>query len=79
MVIGNMFVYHSVNSNLRVEIIFRKEGTAENGLIDFEIGDIGTSAYWYWRFKKLSCRVCLLFYYFLVTKNRFHPFIIGLF
>ena len=55
-----MFVYHSVNSNLRVEIIFRKEGTAENGLIDFEIGDIGTSAYWYWRFKKLSCRVCLV-------------------
>ena len=64
-----MFVYHSVNSNLRVEIIFRKEGTAENGLIDFEIGDIGTSAYWYWRFKKLSCRACLLFYYFFGDKK----------
>ena len=36
-----MFVYHFVDPDLRVEIIFRKEGTAENGGIDFEIGDIG--------------------------------------
>ena len=32
-----MFVYHFVNPDLRVEIIFRKERTAENGRIDFEI------------------------------------------
>ena len=29
-------------------MIFRKEGTAENGDVDFEKGDIGTSAHWYW-------------------------------
>ena len=42
-----MFVYHSVDPDLSVEIIFRKEGTAENGGIDFEIRDIGNSAHWY--------------------------------
>ena len=47
MVIDSMFVYHFVNPDLRVEIIFRKEETAENGDIDFEIGDIGTSAHLY--------------------------------
>ena len=31
MVINSMFVYHFVNPGLRVEIIFRKERTAENG------------------------------------------------
>ena len=31
MVIDSMFVYHFVNPGLRVEIIFRKERTAENG------------------------------------------------
>ena len=41
-----MFVYHFVNPDLRVEIIFRKERTAENGRIDFEIMDIDTSAHW---------------------------------
>ena len=35
-----MFVHHFVNPGLRVEIIFRKERTAENGGIDFEIVDI---------------------------------------
>ena len=30
-----MFVYHFVDPDLRVEIIFRKEGTAENGRIYF--------------------------------------------
>ena len=63
MVIDSMFVYHFVDPDLRVEIIFRKEGTVENGGIDFEIGDIGTSAHWYWRLKKFSYRVPLLFYY----------------
>ena len=33
--------------DLRVEIIFRKERTAESGDIDFEIVDTDTSAYWY--------------------------------
>ena len=41
-----MFVYHFVNPKLRVDIIFRKERTAENEEIDFEIVDIDTSAYW---------------------------------
>ena len=42
-----MLVYHFVDPGLKVEIIFREEGTAENGGIDFEIGGIGTSAHWY--------------------------------
>ena len=42
-----IFVYHFVDPDLKVEGIFRKEGTAENGGIDLEIGDIGTSAHWY--------------------------------
>ena len=40
-----MFVYYFVNPDLRVEIIFRKERTTENGGINFEIVDIDTSAY----------------------------------
>ena len=35
-----MFVYYFVDPDLRVEIIFRKERTAESGGIDFEIVDI---------------------------------------
>ena len=42
-----MFVYNFVDNNLRVAIIFRKEGTAENGDIGFEIMDIDTSAHCY--------------------------------
>ena len=42
-----MFVYYFVDPDLGVEIIFRKERTAESGVIDFEIVDIGTSAHWY--------------------------------
>ena len=64
-----MFVYHFVDPDLRVEIIFRKEVTAENGGTDFEIGDIGTSAHCYWRLKNLSSRACLLFYYFFGDKK----------
>ena len=41
MVINSIFVYHFVDPDLRVEIIFRKEETTKNGGIDFEIGDIG--------------------------------------
>ena len=36
MVIDSIFVYHFVNPELRDEVIFRKEGTAENGGFDFE-------------------------------------------
>ena len=42
-----MFVYHFVDPDLRVEIISRKEGTTKNEGIDFEVGDICSSAYWY--------------------------------
>ena len=63
-------------------------GTAENGGVDFEIGDIGTSAHLYWRLGKTSYRACLLFYYSFGDKKiafkspfdlYFHPFNIGLF
>ena len=47
MAINSMFVCYFVNLDLRVEIIFRKERTAENGGTDFEIVDIETSAHWY--------------------------------
>ena len=42
-----MFVYHFVYPGLSLEIIFRKERTAENEVINFEIVDIDTSAHWY--------------------------------
>ena len=65
-----MFVYHYVDPDLRVEIFLKKEGAEENGSVDFEIGDIDTSAQMYWGLKKTSFRTCLLFYYFLVTKTK---------
>ena len=43
VIIDRMFIYHSVDHDLRVEIILRKERTAENEGIDFEIEDIGNS------------------------------------
>ena len=43
----SMFVYHLVDRDLRVEILFKKEGAAENEDVDFEIGDIGTFAHIY--------------------------------
>ena len=45
MVIDSIFVYHFVDPDLKFEVISRKEGTAENGGIDFKIGDIDTSAH----------------------------------
>ena len=39
MLINIMFVYHFVDSDLSVQTISRKKGIAENGGIDFEIGD----------------------------------------
>ena len=53
-----MFVYHFVNLDLMVEIIFRKKRTAENGGIDFEIVDIDFSGHWYYS---------MSYYLFLVT------------
>ena len=43
-----MFVYYFADPDLRVEIIFRKDSTAESGRIDFEIVDIDTSVHWYY-------------------------------
>ena len=60
----SMFVYHLVDPNLRVEILFKKEGAAENEDVDFEIGDISTLAHLYWKLKKSSCKTLLLFYCF---------------
>ena len=70
MLIDSMLVYHFVDSYLRVEIFFEKEGTTENGGIYFEIGDIGLSAHLYWMLKKISCRACLLFYYILFGEKK---------
>ena len=70
VVTDSMFVYHFIDLDLRVEIYFEKEGAAENGIIDFEIGDIGTSTELYWNLKKISCRACLLFINFWVTKKQ---------
>ena len=36
---------------------------------NFEIGDRGTSVHLDQRLKKISCRTCLLFYYFFDDKN----------
>ena len=47
-----MLFYHFVDFELRAEIFFQKRGAVEKGSIDFEIGDIETSAYLYWRLKK---------------------------
>ena len=69
MVISSIFAHHFGDPDLRVEIFFKKDGTAENRGIDFELGDIGTSAHCYWRLKKTSCRACLLFHYFFDDKK----------
>ena len=42
-----MFLYYFVDPDLTVEIIFRKERTAESGGINFEIVDIDTSVHRY--------------------------------
>ena len=47
MVINSTLVYHFVDPDLRVEILFKKKGTVEKECIDFEIGDIDISAYLY--------------------------------
>ena len=52
-----------VDSHLRVQTFFEKDGALENGSFDFEIRDIGTRAHLYWRLKKISCRACLKLYF----------------
>ena len=82
-----MFVYHFIDPDLMVEIFFEKEGAAENGGVEFEIGDIDTSAQLQWRLKKISCKACLLFIVLLVTNivfkssldHYFNRFIIEIF
>ena len=82
-----MFVYHFIDPDLMVEIFFEKERAAENGGVEFEIGDIDTSAHLYWRLKKISCKACLLFIVLLVAKivfkssldHYFNRFIIEIF
>ena len=40
-----MLIYHFVDPGLRVETFFEKDEAVENGGVDFDIGDRGTSAY----------------------------------
>ena len=88
MVIDSTFAYDFVDLDLRVEIFFDKERLTENGGVDFEIGDVSTSAHLYWWLKKISCRVCLFFLLFFGDKKTafkssfdlcFHSFIIEFF
>ena len=46
MVINSIFVFHFVDPDIMIELIFRKEKTTKNWG-DFEIVDIDTSAHWY--------------------------------
>ena len=48
-----MFVYYFVDPDLRVGIFLEKVGAAENGSVNFEIGDICTSAHLHLRLKKI--------------------------
>ena len=68
VVIDSIFVY----LDLRVETFFEKECAGENGGLNFEIVDIGTSALVYWKLKKVSCKTCLLcFFTFFSYKKIF--------
>ena len=71
MVIDSILVSHFVDPDLRVEIFFEKEGAAENGGVDFEIGDIGTSALLYGgRRTFMQSLSALLFYCFSSDKKQ---------
>ena len=45
MVVDSMFVYHFVDPDLRVKTLSEKNEAAENGVVDFVTGDIGTSVH----------------------------------
>ena len=40
VIISSMLIYHCVDLHLRVETFFEKDEAAENGGVDFEIGDL---------------------------------------
>ena len=61
---------HLVGSDLRVNAFVEKDGAAEDGGVNFVIGDISTSAHLYWMLKKISCRAFLLSCFF-GDKNSF--------
>ena len=60
-VINSILVNHFVDSDLRIEIFFEKDGAAKKRGIDFEIGNIDNSAYLYWDLKKVSFRTISAF------------------
>ena len=65
-----MFVYHSVDPSLGVEIFFEKEGATENWRVDFERDDSCASTHWEGGgFKKISCSACQLFLWLFVMKK----------
>ena len=72
MVINIKFIYHFVDPDLTVEIFFEKKGAVENGDVDFQIRDIGTSTHMYWKLKQSNAGlVCFFIVFFFVTKNSF--------
>ena len=60
-----------LGSDLRVNTFFEQDGAAEDGGVNFVIGDIDTSAHLYWRLKKIFCRAFLLSWGFFGDKNSF--------
>ena len=87
VLLDSMFGYHFIDPDLRIEIFFQKDAVAENGGLDFEKWDVGTSAHFYWRLKKISWRVSafsLIFWWKKIALKSsldlyFHPLIIELF
>ena len=63
-----MCVYHFVDPDQKVQIFFKNEGTAENGVNDYKIGDISTSSHLHWSLKNFMQSLSA-FYCFLVTKR----------
>ena len=80
-IIHNIFAYPFVDLDLRVRTFFEKDGETKNRDVEFETGNIDTSAHLYWRLKKFSWRTCLLSYCSFGDKKSFldlyfHPTII---
>ena len=67
-----MFVSHFIDSDLRVEIFFENKEVIENGGVDFEIRDIGTSAHLLEVEETfMQSLSALLFYCFFGDQNNF--------
>ena len=64
-----MLVYHFLDPDLRVKIFFKKDEAAENGGVDFEVGDIGTSAHLCSRLKRFHADPVCFLIILLVTKK----------